>query len=1076
MKKHKKLCIWSMVSALLLIAAIVTCVIFDRLHTVKAAEPVFSDMTAQGTTDGNSADSMTGEENEGSPDTEGATGEVNGNGDAAEESGNTAGADPITIDTPDSSKKTFGDYSAVLNDKVVLFDDVQTKEIYKAIQTIETKTTGVFVTVSDDNTLLSQLGKGDICVLEDYGDSPFGETYFGKIIKVDKDNGKTTYVFDNPTFDEVFDQLKLDVDSMLDNADIGDVMLMEGVTVEFVDSVSIEDFNSGSVAANDAGKEDVSEPMIEAASLSVVDTFDVADDTLDVELDTSNGIVFNFSIDLLKALGIGDDDNAGSNNANGNGNTNNSSENDNGDDEDDREVSYQEAYGIKVYRMDTVYTLENEEYTVTGTIYHTATCTQANASDLGDGKKTVKVDSTLGDEWKAEHKPCVLCKPQIISSDDSIDGSSKWENSFKIEGKAGVENLYFKGDLDYDIKRVNLLEDLYLEAGGKIVTEAKLLVGGEYTLGGNTTGITLPNGWGKLEGLDEKLYPIACLQYDGKLTPAVLAGSNVALRQINSDMPLSITLLFYIDVKGNLTIQASAGFKYEQEFKYTNTIVKDGKWLWDDKLQTETAKEISFDVSMEYDYDAHIGASVGFYVYNMNVAEIAVIKIGCEGEGTAAMSYAVQFDGPLSGNISNNIDDNPDNDVVIPEQSRPTQKFETEFEFYNRIYIKLIELNIRLSVQIDLFGIIDFSPSFEKDACFIDWTLLEWGNKEETDYDPGEQKYDVAVARDDEAFYYIDTDYSLVSETADKNRMVLMEEVSYICAMDDKYIYVVAENEVTEQDCMYRVDKKRGGGRQIEEDICRVFDMDEKYIYYTTNFDKTMLKRLDRNTLNSHYFADFGREVRCAKFYGDRIFVAEYQPNNLWFELRHYYWLDDEGNVDEDLGLEIDHEDALIVNRDKYSYRFHPVDNDAFTSTVAYIAVVIDGKYQNLSADAFYIREDGIYGLRKPELLTDDLPVFFKFDLSTGEQIDLFEMNSTDTYYTLYGAADGHWYYLEDNEDEIIVRRTDSTFTEKKTIDTINKEKYDISLRGCDVSYSEDCLCFYRVDGIRTRVIYRLEL
>jgi len=1073
MKKHKKLCIWSMVSALLLIIAIVTCVVFDRTHSVKDVEPVFNDMTANGKNEQNNTNAGESQENTDGSDAD--AGKEDGSGGSVS-GGGTTEAEMISIDDSTlSDESSFGTYSAALNDKVILFDDEETKTIYKAIQTIETKTTGVFVTVAD-NTGLSRLGKGDVCILEDYGDSPFKGTYFGKVKNIEKENGITTYTFDNPTFDEVFDQLKLDVDGIGRNGDIGDVMLMEGVTVEFVDSVSLEAFNSDGVTEMYAKDQDSSEPTIEAASLSVTDSFDVADDALDVEMEITEGqgkgrgVVFTFSIDLLKALGIGDDNDANSNNNNNNNNNNDD------DDTDDREVSYQEAFGIKVYRMDTIHTLEDGEYTIEGTIYHTATCAQAQEQDLGNGKRTSKVNSTLGDEWKAGHKPCVLCKPQVVSSDDSIDGSSEWETSFKLEGKAGVENLYFTGDLDYDIKRVNLLENLYLEAGGKIVTEANLLVGGEYTLGGNTTGITLPDGWGKLEGLDEKLYPIACLQYDGKLTPAVLAGSNVALRQINSDMPLSITLLFYIDVKGNLTIQATAGFKYEQEFKYTNTIVKDGKWLWADELQTETAKEISFDVSMEYDYDAHIGASVGFYVFNMNVAEIAVIKIGCEGEGAAAMSYAVQFDGPLSGNIANNIDDNPDNDVVIPEQSRPTQKFETKFEFYNRIYIKLIELNIRLSVQIDLFGIIDFSPSFEKDACFIDWTLYEWGNKEESDYDEGEQRYNVAVARDDEALYYIDANHSLLSETADMNRMVLMENVSYICAMDDKYVYVIAENEITEQDCMYRVDKKRGGGRQIEEDICRVFDMDEEYIYYTTNFDKTMLKRINRNDLRSHYFADFNREVRCARFYGNRIFIAEYEPNNLWFELRHFYWLDEEGKIDEDLGLDVSYDKGILVQKDNYSYRTLPMSKDSFGEKVGYIAVVIDGEYQALRADGFYIKDDGLYGLRKPELLTDDLPVFFKFDLSTGEQIDLMEMDDVDTYYTIYGADDGHWYYMEEKDDEILIRRTDSSFTEKKTMGTIDAEKYEVSLSGCEVLYSQGVIYFYHVDDDRVRVIYRLEI
>ncbi len=1046
-KKSKKMLIFSTVSSLVLVIAIVTCMVLSHINTNGLAEPVFTDKINDNTIHTDHDNSGNGSENE---DEENNNPITDTDGTVVEN---------ISIDTPTDGLSEFGEYEAILNDKVILFEDEETKEIYKSIVTIETKTTGVFVEVNKEETALSHVGKGDICVLEDYGDSPFGETYFGKVIDI-ADNGDTLiYTFDNPTFDEVFDELVMDVSAFVDNDDIGDVMLMDGVSVEYVDDVGVD-----VALSEDNGHKKVvnighsSSSSIKAASLGVLNLprqkFHGDATAPEVELETSDGIVFTYNIDLIEALGLKKDDGT-----------------DGGD--DDNTISKQEAYGVKVYRIDTKYTISGS--TTEGTIYHKDGCSMLSTFSAVSSFVKTKVESTVGDEVSKEHKACIICKPPVVDSDEDLDGSSEAEWSLNLSGKVGVEDLYYNGKIDWSIFQENLLTDLYVEAGGKIVEETNININGEYTLGGNTTGITLPNGWGKLEGLDEKLFPIACVQFDGTLKPVILSGSNVALRQLNSMVPVSVTFLFYIDIKGNLTISATAGFTYEQDFKYTNTVVRDGKWVWDDDFQSETAKSIFVDASFEFDYDAHIGASLGFYVYNMNVAEIAVAKAGIEGEGKASISYKKEYDGPISGEIANNRDEDPSNDVEVEEQETDTETVETEFDFYNRVYVKFLELNIRLSVQLSLLGIIDFSPSFEESACFIDWTILEWGNREEEEYDAETHKYTAAVAKDDNALYYIDMNKNITKETYDGDKQVLMENVKYICGIDDTYVYVISNNEITDQDCMYRVNKTEGGGRQIEEDIRYVFGMDDEYIYYTTNFDSTMLKRLRRSDLKSFYFSDFDHEVTYAKQHGENMFVSTTEPTNLWFDYHHFYWVDGDGNAGDDLGDGF-LETGLAINNGNYKYNVVPISGSMLSSSIGYLSIIVNGQKQVITGNGYSFQDDAIYVVEEPEVLTDDPIRLVRYNPKTGTRTELMELNRTATLFTLYHADDGNWYYLDQVDNEIQVCRTDNAFVTKEIIDTIDADKYGFSLNNCNVVNANGRIYFYQIDGTQVVSIYRLDL
>lgn len=1022
--KSKKVTVFSIVSSLVLIASILSCSIITHMHTPELVEAMFIDGTNTQEVDGTSENS--GGENAGTED----------------DSEGVVAQNLVSIDTPDKSVESGGEYAAALNDHVVLFDDEETKDIYSSIKTIETKTTGVFVEIAKDTTALAELGKGDICVFEDYGDSPFGETYFGKIVNVEDKGATVIYTFDNPTFDEVFDKLDMDISAEFDNEDIGNMMLAEGVSVEYVDDIGIDVEVSDNRPTNPSYASSGGTTVAKATKP-------------DVELETSKeeGILFKFDIDLLEALGIKK-----------------------GDDFEWRgeTITSQESFGRTVYRVDrkNSQTGEFEE----NAYYHTAEC-PCVINYMNDPTKKV-ITSTVGDEAMSKHSACVVCRPPIIDGDDSMDGVSKGEFSFNLSGHAGLKDLTADGDLDWDINRERLLEDLYVETGGIISTEVNLNINGEFEIGANATGITLPRGLGKIEGLDEKLFPLACVQFDTTLVPkpVVLNGSNVALRALTSSMPVSVIFMVYIDIKGNITMTAEAGIRYDQEFRYSNTIVRDGEWVKEENFQREVAKSIYLDVSAEFDYDAHVGCSVGLYIFNLNVAEIAVAKIGVEGEGRGALSYEIFFGRPISGQLKNNFDDDPTNDVVIPETITDTEVLEVEFEIYNRVYVKFIELNIRMSIQLNLLGLIQWSPSLELSECIFDWTIWSCGEKEETAYNPEKSKHSVVCAKDDVARYYIDINGDLIKETSDSQKQMLMEDILYICGIDDKYIYVIARNTITDQDCMYRVEKNLGGGRQIEEDIYHVFLQDDQYIYYTTRFDKTMLKRINRQTLDAEFFCDFDSEVTCVRRYNDKLFVARYINTNLWFSYREYYWVNFDGKIEDSLGLNIPYDQGLLMDAGEYQYKMVPMDETALKTTVASIALHVNDEWKSISADGFSIKSNGIYIVQKPDLLSDD-PIRLCFiNPSTGESKELMELNKAGTLYTIRETATGDWYYLDQVDDEIHVVKTDSTFTAKQIVDTLDAKKYGLNVDKCSVLAVDNTLMFYQMDGNKVISIYRLEL
>lgn len=83
--------------------------------------------------------------------------------------------------------------------------------------------------------------KGDIFILDGNSETPFGEVYIGKIVSKSIDSsGNLVIKTENPTLDEVFDEVHINNTTLLTEENINNIATIDGVSVRFVDDLETE--------------------------------------------------------------------------------------------------------------------------------------------------------------------------------------------------------------------------------------------------------------------------------------------------------------------------------------------------------------------------------------------------------------------------------------------------------------------------------------------------------------------------------------------------------------------------------------------------------------------------------------------------------------------------------------------------------------------------------------------------------------------------------------------------------------------------------------------------------------------
>ena len=918
----------------------------------------------------------------------------------------------------DDTSSSDDSNEAIMSRNVNYFVEDDAAQINAAISNIEVTNQGLYFDIAE-GTPLENLGVGDIFYLEGSEISPLGQTYIGKIASVTERAGKKTYLIETPMVDEVFDVLKIDYSALLTAEDIQSIDTVEGVTIATAGSAGAD------VAALSDGSSDSSGPakLANQSQTSVLSTLSHSDSAqspsqLD-EVTIEKELLFDINVDLCKVFGLKKDGYNGL-------------------------EKYEYAEGSRV----EVYTAETDRK------YHKENC----AFREDNYKK-----ATLIDAVNKGYEPCFFCLAPLL---EKKEGVGSFEPELKLEGQIGFESIQFALDYDWDIINGGGLEKYNIDVKGNFLAELGLVSSISLELGGETTTISVPSNNIKLQGLKEKLFPLVFVQFTGATVNTVLGG-NEGIRLATGAVPFTVGALFYVDINGNVTVESTVSFAFEYDFDCSYTAVEDGKWV--NRFEGENDPSLKFKLKTEVkgDADAHAGVSIVCYIFNLNIAELAVFKLGAEAEGVAGIEYTREF-------------------LKVSEEGEPIREGNFYGSAHVRAYLKLIQIDIKLKAKLKIFSAIDFSHTIDRTFLLLNLTLAEWGTKKDTLYTASLMGCTNMTAWDQSAVYYKDTTGCLVKEE-NGNQTVLYDpnlqesEFFTICGIDSSYIYITVPEGARYK--IYRVSKTDGLHKVVAEDVATPLTLDGEYLYYVPGFDSTTIVRLKREDLKEEQFADFSQDVTFMRGQGDNFYVVTTDPilSQFWGGMEDYYLLDKSGEVLESYGTYLDVAQYHLVDYGSYYRAAKMVSAGFLRSTARAIYWMSKDKSSTVLTEkvsGWNPKEVGIF-----TTLTNDIPdatepyKIVLYRAADGTRIDVTPVSSNQAFFTLCQSDSGDWYFFDQTDSEIILYVMAEDFTDKTVVKTFSRDVFPYDLEKCSTVIMNNRIYFFTMPNNQaSQVIYRYDI
>lgn len=904
---------------------------------------------------------------------------------------------------------------AVFSSSVELFTDESAEEVNDSVVKITKLTSGVSMEIADGSDF-ETLGIGDIFFLDGDEDSPFMEPYIGKIVSVDDGEEINSYVIETPQFDEVFDVLKLEGSTSLTADNLVSVEAMPGVTYEIVDDSDAEHMSGdkkysigklGNIGKGDTVALDDDEPKFEIG----IDG-DVVSPGVVI---TEDAIRFNLTVDLLEAFGLNKDSS----------------------------VDFQEVYD-EASNHDTV----NVYTTSTGSCYHRESCPCVTRSIF-----EVKLKEACDEGFS----PCFLCNPPIYKK----EGMTNADKSLELKGSLGLENLDVVKNINWDILSADGLQDLSFFVTGKVVADVRVEANGKFEFGGATTGFTAPLNILKTQGLDQKTFPLFFLSYDGKFNTTVIGkdpmgkGANDRITAMTSAAPISIGLIVYVDVEGNVSLGATVGLKYEKSFSAGAVLFEKGKWVGEfDGDASDGELTPIVEIEAKGDADIHFGCSLNLYVFNVNPLEIALMQTGAEAEGSFKVSFAnAEGENPFSGS------------------------------FHARAYLKLLGVNFNIKANLDIV-LDDLELALKGDWLWKDITIAEWGTKNPTRFTDS-MSYTHITADDGEAVYYKDTDGALVKETDSERLKLYTDGFFSICGIDSSYIYLLRHDTETGNYEMFRVSKSEAGiSKKIADDVVNCLTFDSGSIYYIESFNKTQILKLDRNSLEDEVFCDLDTDVVFMEKQDDNFYVMRENDSAFasFFGGGPYCMLvDPDGNVIEDYGDSPSVEHYSLNKFDNYIYAVRLVSNGYLRNSASEVRWLSPDKSSNIVINCapntgWNPLEEGIFTVEQiysPEYSYK--LVFYRAE--DGSKCDVTNVSSGQSLFTVCHSESGDWYFFDQTSTELILYRMNADFSVKTVVKTFDLSTLNVNLTDCSMKLVNNRIYFYTMpNAYESTVLYRYDL
>ena len=883
--------------------------------------------------------------------------------------------------------------AAVFSSGVNVFEESEAEQINDAINSYEITNQGLILNV-DNGSPLETLGTGDIFYLEGDPTTPLGETYIGKIISETESDGVTTYIIDDPSIDEVFDVLNIDYGQYLTNDNISQIRTVEGVTVQ----------GDGIPAYTETGA--VADEGYRITTLENNPSDQTASNLFG---STKGDLLFDVELDLLKAFGL--EESAKDKN------------------------SFQETLENEDGDAEVVYT------TKTGICYHRENCVCVSRS-----KFRTSLRAAVYEGWEA----CYMCNPPLLKDENGV---ITYEPTLKITGQIGVKDMYCDVDFDWDILSGQGINTAAIDVAGDIVAEVGLESSLKFKFGGRDTTIKLPMDCVKIQGLAEKMWPIAFVGYN--FTTVVNASGKEQLHAATSTFPLTVGVVVYLDANGQASLSGTVSLDYKKEFRYSHVLVQDGKWVnQNDSTPSEGELTIEAEVELAGDVDVHVGSSVMLYVFNLNPMELAIAKLGFEAEGSVKMACSSDME--------------PTDDVISKS-------------YYMRMYLKLLELRFKLKSKISLGAwSVDFTTP-DITAIALDHTIWELGSKNQTRYKPGEMSYSLITAQDGEYYYYKDTNGHLIKEKDSVKTVLSTDEFFAICGIDESYIYLLRNSQETSgTHDIYRVSKEDGMGKMLVSGVTNCLTMDEEYVYYVSSFDSSTVLRLNRQTLKEDDFYTADGEIRYMSRQDDGFYVV-YAENDAYSWLfgsdMQYLTLNRAGAVVSVYGSNPNVASLQLAQRPGYYMASKILSSGYLRNTAEAVYWLSNDRTEHVKAECvsgWNADDEGIFTTVNNDSSGFKIVLYRAED---GQRVDVTDVQSNQAFFTLCQSSSGSWFFFDQTQDSLILYTMDKNFENKTVVKEFSLSELPCSLTECGMTIMGDRIYFYTIqDNATSRVLYRYDI
>ena len=295
---------------------------------------------------------------------------------------------------------------------------------------------------------------------------------------------------------------------------------------------------------------------------------------------------------------------------------------------------------------------------------------------------------------------------KYLKEDDDDDKAIELDGSFGIKGKVELTDL--RSHMVFEGSRFGGIENAYIGVSGSINSSVDVYA--DITLDGSVNNSKIDNKILSMEGLRDKRWPIAVLQFQG-VTPVYI--TNEAFEATRQSVLPTYYLVLYSDWEGKIEFGVQAGFDSVYEFNQGMQLVKDGnfecKMVTGDsdanggELDRSTEWEAELRVNAETEFTV-FGSSVLFYISGINIADVGIGRIGME----------AKCDIPLIKLSSENAG------FTFPSEQNTSM--------YLRIFLKIIDIDVKCKIDgkgwFESLGV-DVADEFE----LFDITLYEWGFK-----------------------------------------------------------------------------------------------------------------------------------------------------------------------------------------------------------------------------------------------------------------------------------------------------------------------------------------------------------